>query len=692
MRARDLTGPTGERNMRIEEIKTPSRAAVTAAPGPGETPLAVRRETDFVLWAPTGQVAPVLLIGRYGDDGGFDLAACQTVALRPTAKGLWQIPATECALADGVYGYWFQVADHSTPGGGTILITDPMAFAVDRANPAPPPRTNDGRTVGAPASVVRVRAGRLEPSDPIAADLPQEPANYRAALAPNNQMVIYELPTRWVKAGQGAVTSTDQVGVGTFQDVLALISPDDDSPHFAATAALTNREHLVELGVNALELLPPADSPQFLEWGYGTANYFAADFDLGHLEGALRSESTQALRRLLVACHGRGMRFIQDVVMAFGLEQPYLFADPDDFFRGNSSFGGSLFAYHGKSVTAFDPVTGAEQEISAARRYMLTCVAHWLSFFHIDGARMDDVEDIDDWFFIREYCAAARAKWNALGGTDDRFWVVGEELDRNKGALLASSGTADASWDETFKRYVRQLCIGILPDGRDLGSAVNFMIDCGQRGFPDGTKVVNYIGSHDLTNDEFSDRFYSWLDGRGVIFKDRNIRLAFTCLLTAVGVPMILAGDEFADERDLPIGEPAGRNKQIDPVNYARFGDPWRRDLFAYVARLVKLRTTATALGRNECSVIHVDTSNGRRIAVWQRGAGNDLVIVVANFSDFGSEGGIAGEYIVPTWPRDIGDRRWFEVSQADAPRLAPNAGREPLFAWEAKVYVARAP
>jgi 1,4-alpha-glucan branching enzyme len=657
-----------------------------------QVPLAVRRETDFALWAPSAQTAPTLVIGQYGDDGGFDVAACRTFALRPTAAGLWQIGAADCGLADGVYGYWFQVSDQGTPNGGSILITDPMAFAVDRANPAPPPRTNDGRTIGAPASVVRVRAGRLQPSDPVAADLPEEPADYRAQLPPNNMMAIYELPTRWVKTGQGQVTSAQQVGVGTFQDVLALISPDADSPHFAAAPALADREHLVELGVNALELLPPADSPQFLEWGYGTANYFSADFDLGHLEGALRSEATVALRRLVAACHANRMRFIQDVVMAFAVDQPYLIADPGDFFRGGSPFGGQLWNYHDRTVTAFDPATGDEEQMFAPRPYMFTCVEHWLSFFGIDGVRIDDVEDINDWNFIGDYCARARAKWRALGGGDDRFWAVGEELDLGKGAALVGQKRTDASWDETFKRYVRQLCIGVLPDGRDLGSAVDFMIDCRQRGFADGAQVVNYIGSHDLTNDEFSDRFYNWLDGRGVIFKDHNIRLAFACLLTAVGVPMILAGDEFADERSISLAENAGENKQIDPVNYDLFGDPWRRDLFAYVARLVKLRTTSAALGRNECRVVHVDTTSGRRIAVWQRGVGPDLVVVVANFSDFVSDGGLAGQYVIPGWPTDIGDRAWFEVSQNDAPRPAPNAGREPLFPWEAKVYVALPP
>ena len=101
------------------------------------------------------------------------------------------------------------------------------------------------------------------------------------------------------------------------------------------------------------------------------------------------------------------------------------------------------------------------------------------------------------------------------------------------------------------------------------------------------------------------------------------------------------------------------------------------------------MRTRSAALGRNECSVIHVDTSGGRRIAVWQRGAGDDLVVVVANVSDFASDGGLAGEYVIPAWP-GAGGSRWFEVSQNPAPRPAPAAGREPLFPWEAKVYATR--
>ena len=48
-----------------------------------------------------------------------------------------------------------------------------------------------------------------------------------------------------------------------------------------------NRAYLQELGINALELLPPADSFVDREWGYATSSYFAADYDLGFPKGHL---------------------------------------------------------------------------------------------------------------------------------------------------------------------------------------------------------------------------------------------------------------------------------------------------------------------------------------------------------------------------------------------------------------------
>ena len=50
--------------------------------------------------------------------------------------------------------------------------------------------------------------------------------------------------------------------------------------------------------------------------------------------------------------------------------------------------------------------------------------------------------------------------------------------------------------------------------------------------------------------------------------------------MTAVGIPMIFAGEEFADEHDLVIRHP---EKQVDAVNFDRRRDFWRQRVFEYV-------------------------------------------------------------------------------------------------------------
>src|SRR5436189_4606123 len=99
---------------------------------------------------------------------------------------------------------------------------------------------------------------------------------------------------------------------------------------------------------------------------------------------------------------------------------------------------------------------------------------------------------------------------------------------------------------------------------------------------------------------------------------------------------MILAGEEFADEHDLTVVNPL---KQIDPVNFRRMEEPWRKDIFDYVARLVALRTTSDALSINDTRFLDFDATHGRRIVAWQRGVpGSDsIIVVVANFSSWGS-------------------------------------------------------
>jgi glycosidase len=123
-------------------------------------------------------------------------------------------------------------------------------------------------------------------------------------------------------------------------------------------------------------------------------------------------------------------------------------------------------------------------------------------------------------------------------------------------------------------------------------------------------------------------------------------------------------------------------------VNYSRFDDPDRREVFEYVKRLVHLRTSHPALSVNDTDFIHVDFDAGKRVLAWKRGSDGDPVVVIANFSDFTTPNAMApsSEYFVRNWPATPAGQHWIEVTQERDVKTGRH-NRESIFAWEAKVY-----
>lgn len=223
---------------------------------------------------------------------------------------------------------------------------------------------------------------------------------------------------------------------------------------------------------------------------------------------------------------------------------------------------------------------------------------------------------------------------------------------------------------------------------------VRQMIDCrllndSDGSFTDGGQAINYVTSHDVEGFR-NERLYEFLRKNGIVETEQRIKLAFVCLLTAVGIPMIYAGEEFADEHDLPIRHP---EKQVDPVNFDRLegpGNEFRRRIFQYVSRLVHFRTSYEALSVNDTKFIHIDCHEGKRVMAWQRGQeeSGSLAVTVANFSAFGTPdpSSRTSEYVVQNFPATPSGKHWHEITQdRNVPRNW--IGREPLFPWEAKVY-----
>ena len=674
-----------------------------------------RKLTHFVLWhAKPAAAAPVLVIGEFQPGNPPSLGNVKRFSLAPVAgfTDLFAIAAVDCELNEGwFYHYFFETAD----GNQT---TDPAAYTVDwrlLSNRQPPPFTADDRQ---PAAVIKYRGGQLIPCDPAGeeADFTGDPSP--ATLPHNNQLVIYEMPTAWSNV---SATADLGIGAGTFRDVLALIDAGATGANFDNLGVTqAGKTYLLDLGINAIELLPPADSFFKRDWGYDTAHFLAPDSELGFPEGFSSSTANQDLATLIRTGHQRGIRFFLDVVMAFARHEAYQILNLDDFYitdpgadltdpdshtsRGTgkdnlrNGFGSILFRY-ARFVNGYDPISGAQASISPARQLMYTYITRWMRDFRIDGIRMDSVENVSNWDFVGDFKNRARTLFQercaahgmSPADADARFLVVGEEL--SLPMALLTQGRLDGLWNDAFRGLVRSVILGEGDPGT-FEANVRRMVDCRSLGFTDGMQAVNYITSHDVEGDR-RERLYNFLLNSNLAGSDleKRVKLAFVCLLTSVGVPMILAGEEFADEhlrfdRFGHVTQDAG--KQVDPVNYGHLEGSddiaqMRRGILAYVSRLVKLRTSSPALGVNDNDFIHGDFSDNKRVLVWTRGAaGMDPVVVLANFSNFGSAAG--ADYVVPNWPATPPGKQWREVTQD---RVVPPAwiGREPIFPWEAKVY-----
>lgn len=657
-----------------------------------------RKKTHFVLWRPAAsQSAPALYIGSLDSQSSEQLTNLKEYPLHQSQdfSELWELSAKECNLIEGkVYFYWFKIrnSDPYDPANTSQIMycTDPMATTIDRRIFAPVPQELGGVASFDPASVTLFKNGTLIPCDPQGQIINWEEDAPLDTLPANNKLVIYELPTRWAR-----ITSTGEIeeGNGTFKDVISLLIPTENASTFPRLHALNNRAHLVELGVNALELLPPQDSDDNLNWGYGTSNYFAADFDLGRPDHQSAPTASTDLVNLIKVCHQQGIRFFLDVVMAFSRNNPYHNINFLDFYlkwgsgdpeqSSRDGFGGDLFKYN-YWVEGYHPITGKKTHFVPAREYLKAHIAHWLEYYRVDGLRLDSVNNIANYDFLQEFKDFSHQIWEQRQGTRDKFLVVGEEL--SVPLDLIHQNRLDGLWNEKFKHIIRQVILGKnASDEPSFEWSVRKLIDCRNLGFSDVSQAVNYLTSHDVGG-LGNERFFNWLVNNGIDRTEPRIKLAFVCLLTSVGIPMILAGDEFADQQDLDIALSSKRdtNKQIDPVNYSRVKDDWRQRIFQYVSRLIHFRKTAEALAVNDTQFIHVDFSEGKRVIVWQRGNKSDsLVVVVANFSDYGSPN---GEYKVSNWPPTPPGKQWQEITQSRT--IPPEwVGREGIFPWEAKVY-----
>lgn len=247
----------------------------------------------------------------------------------------------------------------------------------------------------------------------------------------NNEIVIYEMPLRWMASA--APDYIRQIGLGDFDHVI-----------------FERLDELTELGINAIELLPVQDSPDTLSWGYGTRFFFAPDFDMG---------TPVDMKFFVKRCHQRGIRVILDVVMNHASDCP-LAALADDWFFLQSgdeegerpSWGGRIFRHRREAPDGTYP----------AREFHYRMAEFWVREYHIDGFRIDEFKGIDHWEFVQTFRERAWAAHQQLF-SNRPFLVIAEDSWRRAAAAQDRSTNpngrkvVDAIWTFAFRDDARRL-------------------------------------------------------------------------------------------------------------------------------------------------------------------------------------------------------------------------------------------
>jgi maltooligosyltrehalose trehalohydrolase len=140
-------------------------------------------------------------------------------------------------------------------------------------------------------------------------------------------------------------------------------------------AALENLDHLVSLGITAIQIMPVADFYGRFNWGYDGTMWFAPDSSYGRPED---------LKALIDAAHRRSLMVFLDVVYNhLGPHGNYLPAIAPIFTKQHQSPWGEALNYDG---------TGA----GGVRELVVESALYWMIEFNLDGLRFDAVHAITD--------------------------------------------------------------------------------------------------------------------------------------------------------------------------------------------------------------------------------------------------------------------------------------------------------
>jgi len=485
------------------------------------------------------------------------------------------------------------------------------AFRIDDSKPLPDPRSRyQPEGVHGPSRVI----------DPAEFDWHDE--GFRAT--PLASAVIYELH------------------IGTF------------TPKGTLDAAIDRLDHLVDLGVNHVELLPMNAFAGEHGWGYDGVGLFAVHAPYG---------GPEALARFVDAAHARGLAVLLDVVYNhLGPEGNYL-----------AQFGPY---FNDKYATPWGPAANYDEAAShAVRRFVIDNALMWLRDYHIDGLRVDAVHAIYD-ISATHVLEALNTEVQTLAAQMGKPLCVIAESDLNNPNTVRQQDAGgmgfDAQWSDDFHHALHALLTGE-DDGyyRDFGSIADlakamrdtFVYDGRYSKHRDrihgrpatgisGRRFLAYAQNHDqIGNRAAGDRLVHQTD-------PERAKIAAALVMVSPYIPMLFMGEEWGasspfqffssfEDPGLDDAVREGRRREFaafgwkpedvpdpqDPATFQRSKLDWQEidkpahhDLLTWHKQLIALRQYTPALSDGRKQQVRCDFDEDKRWLRLQRG---DIVTAV---------------------------------------------------------------
>ncbi len=393
---------------------------------------------------------------------------------------------------------------------------------------------------------------------------------------------------------------------------------DEDGKPGDFDTVLRRFDHLVKLGVNAVQVMPIAEFAGDYSWGYNPAHIFAVESAYG---------GPDEFKRFVREAHKRGLAVILDVV--------YNHFGPSDLdlwqFDGwqQNDKGGIYFYNDHRSQTPWGD-TRPDYGRGEVRQFIHDNALMWLEDYHVDGLRYDMIlyirsvhgdggEEIPEGWSLMQYINQS---------VRERFpgrILIAEDLHDNSAvtADIEHGGAGfHSQWDAQFVHPIRAMVI-VAEDAQRSMEAVRKAITF--RYEDDAFHRIIYSESHDevangkarvpqeINND----------DPKGWYAQKRST-LAIGLVFTAPGIPMLFQGQEFLQ------GEWFRDDVPLDwDLNEEFHG------LVRLYRDLAKLRLNRQGVTRGLCGqhiqVTHVNEAEN--MVVFQRwdvhGPGDDVMVVV---------------------------------------------------------------